>query len=105
VLQGFRNDNGVYSLYVTDFTKNQALAKNDKWPNVRDSTVLKLEMWDAAALRGPSLRNRGYYRLENCRMLYHEGYLQAKLVEPKIRELLKEDEKDMGDPRFAELLK
>lgn len=63
-------------------------------------------MWDAAASRGPSLRSKGYYRLENCRMLSNQdGYLQAKLVEPKIRELSKEDEKDMTDLRFAELLK
>lgn len=105
MLQGFKNDNGVHTLYVTDFTKNQGLAKNDKWPSGRDGTVLKIEMWDAAALRGPGLRNKGYYRLENCRMLNHENYLQAKLVEPKIRELSKEDEKDMADPRFTELLK
>ena len=103
-MRGFKNDNGVYSLYVTDFTKNEGLAKNDKWPNGRDGTVLKIEMWDAAALRGPTLRNKGYYRLENCRMLNHDGYLQAKLVEPKIRELSKEDEKDMADSKFTELL-
>ena len=102
-MRGFKNDNGVYNLYVTDFTKNQALAKNDNWPG-RDGAVLKIEMWDAAALRGPSLRNKGYYRLENCRMMNHEGYLQAKLVEPKIRELSKENEKDMEDPRLSELL-
>ena len=95
----------MYSLYVTDFTKNKALANNDKWPKGRDGTVLKIEMWDAAASRGPSFRNKGYYRLENCRMLNQEDYLQAKLVEPKIRELSKEDENDMADPRFAELLK
>ena len=103
-MRGFKNDNGVYSLYVTDFTKNEGLAKNDKWHNGRDGTVLKIEMWDAAAVRGPSLRNKGYYRLENCRMLNHDDYLQAKLVEPKIRELSKEDEKDMADSKFAELL-
>jgi len=67
--------------------------------------VLKIEMWDAAASRGPSLKNRGYYLLENCRMLDQERYLQAKMVEPKIRELSKEDERDMADPRFAELLR
>ncbi|KAF9651467.1 hypothetical protein BDM02DRAFT_810756 [Thelephora ganbajun] len=105
VLNGFKNDNSVYSLYVTDFTKNRALANNDKWPKSRNGTVLKIEMWDAAAARGPSLKNKGYYRLENCRMLNQDSYLQAKLVEPKIRELSKEDEKDMADPKFAELLK
>jgi len=105
VLQGFKNDNGVYSLYVTDFTKNTALLNNGKWPPRREDMVLKIEMWDAAASRGPSLKNRGYYLLENCRMLNQEKYLQAKMVEPKIRELSKEDEKDRADPRFAELLK
>jgi len=105
VLHGFKNDNGVYSLYVTDFTKNTALLTNDKWPPRRKDMVLKIEMWDAAASRGPSLKNRGYYLLENCRMLNQEGYQQAKIVEPKIRELSKEDEKDMADPKFAELLK
>ena len=105
VLNGFENDNGVYSLYVTDFTKNQALANNDKWPKGQNGMVLKIEMWDAAASRGPSLKNKGYYRLENCRMLNQESYLQAKLVEPKIRELSKEDEKDLADPQFTDLLK
>lgn len=105
MLQGFKNDNGVYSLYVTDFTKNPALANNDRWPKIRQGTVLKIEMWDAAASRGPSLKNKGYYLLENCRMLNQENYLQAKIVEPKIRELSKEDERDMADPRFAALLK
>lgn len=62
-------------------------------------------MWDAAAERGPSLKNKGYYRLENCRMLNQDHYLQAKLVEPKIRELSREDEKDLIDSKFAELLK
>ena len=104
MLQGFKNDNGVYSLYVTDFTKNKGLLITDKWPGRKDM-VLKIEMWDAAASRGPSLKNRGYYLLENCRMLDQEGYLQGKIVEPKIRELSKEDEKDMADSRFAELLR
>lgn len=94
----------MFSLYVTDFTKNPALAVNDKWPKRREGMVLKIEMWDAAASRGPDLKNRGYYLLENCRMLNQENYLQAKIVEPKIRELSKEDEKDMANPRFAELL-
>ena len=67
--------------------------------------VLKIEMWDGAASKGPDLKNRGYYLLENCRMLNQESYLQAKMVEPKIRELSKEDEKDMVDPRFVDLLK
>ena len=105
VLNGFKNDNGVYSLYVTDFTKNQALGHNDKWPKGRSGTVLKIEMWDSAAARGPNLKNRGYYRLENCRMLHQDHYLQAKLVEPKIREFSKEEESDLADPRFAQLLK
>jgi hypothetical protein len=105
VLSGFKNDNGVYSLYVTDFTKNQALGHNDKWPKRRNGAVLKIEMWDSAAARGPDLNVKGYYRLENCRMLNHDNYLQAKLVESKIRELSKEDENDLADPKFADLLK
>jgi len=106
VLCGFKNDNGVYSLYVTDFTENPTLPKSNEWCKGREGAVLKIEMWDAAALRGPSLRPKGYYRFENCRMLLNpDGHVQAKLVEPKIRELSKEDEKDMADPRFAELLK
>lgn len=105
MLNGFKNDNGVYSLYVTDFTKNQALGHNDKWPKGRNGMVLKIEMWDSAATRGPSLNNKGYYRLENCRMLNQDHYLQAKLVEPKIRELSREDESDLADQRFTELLK
>ena len=84
---------------------NPALADNGKWPNRRKGTVLKIEMWDAAASRGPNLKNKGYYLLENCRMLNQENHLQAKMVETKIRELSKEDEKDMASPRFAELLK
>ena len=104
MLSGFKNDNCVYSLYVTDFTKNRALGHNDKWPKGRNGTVLRVEMWDSAATRGPSLKNKGYYRLENCRMLNHDGYLQAKMVEPKIRELSKNDESDLADPRFAQLL-
>ena len=105
MLNGFKNDNGVYSLYVTDFTKNKALGHNDKWPKGRNGMVLKVEMWDSAAARGPGLKNKGYYRLENCRMLNQDQCLQAKLVEAKIRELSKEDEGDLADQRFAELLK
>ena len=104
MLQGFKNDNGVYSLYVTDFTKNEDLPATDKWSPSRRHMVLKVEMWDAAASRGPSLKTRGYYLLENCRMLRQDNYLQAKIVEPKIREFSKEDEKDLANPRFAELL-
>lgn len=104
MLNGFKNDNGVYSLYVTDFTKNAALGHNDKWPKGRNGMVLKIEMWDAAAAKGPSLKKNGYYRLENCRMLNHDNYLQAKLVEPKIRELSKDDEGDLTDSKFAGLL-
>lgn len=105
MLNGFKNDNGVYSLYVTDFTKNLALGHNEKWPKRRNGMVLKVEMWDSAAAVGPDLKHRGYYRLNNCRMLNHDHYLQAKLVESKIREFSKEDENDLADPRFAELLK
>jgi ssDNA-binding domain of telomere protection protein len=87
VLQGFQNQNGVYSLYVTDYTENSGLPDNDRWGDKLLQMVLKIEMWDAAAAVGPTIVPNGFYLLTNCRMMLKGGFLEGKLVENKIKRL------------------
>ena len=97
-------DNGVFSLYVTDYTRNDqvAIVQNNWWPSSISDRILLIEMWDAAAEMGPSLKTGDFIYIGNARMVtnHYTGYLQAKLQQNKIRRLLETD----TDPHLSDLL-
>lgn len=89
-------------MYVTDYTINEALPANTKWGNNLIDKVLKIEMWDAAANFGPTMKQGGFYAFNNCRMMVKNGYLEAKMAEAKIHKL--EEERDGEIEAFARFL-
>ncbi|OCH93878.1 hypothetical protein OBBRIDRAFT_789916 [Obba rivulosa] len=106
VLKGFQNDNGVYSLYVTDYSTNDQLTHiNGQWcPPALAQRVLKIEMWDTAAAIGPNMKPGELYCMRNTRMILSTGCSwEAKIVEgQRIRKL---DEHDLdGEPHLMKLL-
>lgn len=107
MLHGHTNNFGPpYSLYVTDYTKNDALAPTTAaWcPPALAPYVLRLELWDDAAARGPEMRAREFYELGNVRMkASRSGYVEAKFVEVRKMRKLDEDELE-GEPHLAALL-
>ncbi|KAJ8700468.1 hypothetical protein PTI98_003487 [Pleurotus ostreatus] len=89
VLYGILNDggSGVYSLFVTDYTANPAMypVQADWAPSDLMDSILKIEMWDNAAPMGPTMEQGQYYSMKNVRAkVNNAGYLEAKIVEPKI---------------------
>ncbi|KAG6854698.1 hypothetical protein C0991_002409 [Blastosporella zonata] len=95
VLNGHLNDNGVYSLYVTDYTINAAVPPvQASWcsPKLADY-VLKIEAWDDAVEVAQGMFTGEYFSIKNARMMIsHGGYLEGKVVEKKIQKLdVKED--------------
>ncbi|KAF9014016.1 hypothetical protein BDQ17DRAFT_435738 [Cyathus striatus] len=95
VLHGWANSNpNVYSLYVTDYTRNaQTRPCTSQWCSVSlQDYVLQIEMWDAAANIGETMRAGEFYHIQNVRLQVRKsGYLEGKLNENKIR-LLSEHE-------------
>ncbi|KAF8623517.1 hypothetical protein AX15_006294 [Amanita polypyramis BW_CC] len=90
VLYGYTNNNEVYSLYVTDYTKHDHISPvQANWCSPELSEyVLKMEMWDTAAKTGPTMEPGTYYAISNARMrLSKAGYLEGKVVLPKIIKL------------------
>ncbi|TFK42385.1 hypothetical protein BDQ12DRAFT_676116 [Crucibulum laeve] len=98
VLHGWQNDNGVYTLYVTDYTKNAEISSTHSgWclPALSDY-VLKMEMWDDASKMGLNMRTGEYYHINNARMVRSKGgYMEAKVTQTKIRQLQDDDTDDM----------
>jgi hypothetical protein len=100
----------VYSLYVTDFTKNEDLGDltATKWcPSELSKHVLKIEMMDNAASMGPTLGEGSFVALSNVRVMIdsHAGGIKAKMVEVnnnKIR-LMTVEEAEV-DPHLKALL-
>ncbi|KAF8891203.1 hypothetical protein BD779DRAFT_1513799 [Infundibulicybe gibba] len=94
VVHRHTNDNGVISLYVTDYTKNsQVVAVQGAWclPQLGDY-ILKIELWDSAADVGRTMAPGEYYALKNVRMKVSKGgYVEGTLSAPKILKMLEED--------------
>ncbi|KAH6918337.1 hypothetical protein BKA70DRAFT_1554421 [Coprinopsis sp. MPI-PUGE-AT-0042] len=108
VLHGHMGGDGVFNLYVTDYTKRRDDKRHEatSWcPKGLIGCVLKIELWDDAAQMGPELQKGCFVKLDNVRMRlsnggYYEGKMQEK--EKKIRIL---DPKDTTDnPHFEALL-
>ncbi|KAI0345219.1 hypothetical protein BDW22DRAFT_1354123 [Trametopsis cervina] len=107
VLQGHMNENGVYSLYVTDYTHNESIAPVIAgWciPALSD-LVFKIELWNEASLKGPELKNGGYYEIKNVRIKESTGgYWEGSFSEiKKLREL--DDEALEGENHLVDLLR
>jgi hypothetical protein len=99
------NNNEVYSLYVTDYTRNDLITpvQADWCPPELNDHVLKMEMWDAASKIGTTMEPGTYYAMSNARMRFSRGgYLEAKMVLPKITRLSEEDAGRI--PHLKELL-
>lgn len=101
-MRNFQNDNGVHTLYVTDYTPNPGLQKDEKAGTVLEDKVFRIEMWDAAASVGPTMVRGGFYSIKNCRMLNKDGYLEGKLKENKITKLEVEEGKSENLTRLLE---
>lgn len=100
------NDSRVYSLYVTDYTKNAfTMPVQAEWCADRLSEyVLKIEVWDEAIEHTQTMRPGEYYSIKNARMRTSQGgFLEGKLVQDKIRQL--EEEEESHDSHFKALLK
>lgn len=84
------NDNGVYSLYVTDYTTNPSTTPcSQQWcPQKLSDFILKVEVWDSAVEAAQNMVKGEFYSIKNMRALIsHGGYMEGKLVEPKIERL------------------
>ncbi|KAI0934827.1 hypothetical protein AcW1_006221 [Taiwanofungus camphoratus] len=96
----------VYSIYVTDYTRNPAITpiEADWCPPQLADKVLKVELWLDASQLGPSLESGGYYFMGNNRMKVSSGgYMEATIsAKDKIKKL-DEDELE-GQPHLQALL-
>ncbi|KAF7980156.1 hypothetical protein HWV62_39613 [Athelia sp. TMB] len=82
ILKGYLNDNGVYSVYVTDYTRNPATAPvQAEWcPPELGDCILKVEMWDAASALAQTMETGEYWFLRNCRIKASTGgYLEGTM--------------------------
>ncbi|KAH9901443.1 hypothetical protein C8Q73DRAFT_677845 [Cubamyces lactineus] len=107
ILHGLRNENGVYTVFVTDYTRNPNVSPTQgEWCPVRIAPyVLRIEMWDSSAEVGPTMQMGEYYSIRNLRTkISSGGYLEGKMQEgDKITKL---DEDNLENfPRLAEMLK
>ncbi|KAL1944803.1 hypothetical protein VTO73DRAFT_3233 [Trametes versicolor] len=107
VLHGLRNDNGVYSVFVTDYTRNPAVSPTQgEWcPPRLAPYVLRVELWDSSAEVGPTMQAGEYYSIRNLRSrIGGGGYLESKMQEGE--KIVKLDEDQLENyPRLAALLK
>ncbi|KZT09597.1 uncharacterized protein LAESUDRAFT_512246 [Laetiporus sulphureus 93-53] len=106
VLDGYPNDNGVYSLYVTDYTSNAQLAvvNKDRCADM-GNRVLKLELFNEAAEYGPKFKPGEFWFFGNSRMKVSEGgYVEATFSAVQKMRKLDEDELDT-EPHLEALLK
>ncbi|KAI9065399.1 hypothetical protein FKP32DRAFT_1710462 [Trametes sanguinea] len=107
VLHGFRHENGVYTVFVTDYTRNPHVSPTQgEWcPPRLAPYVLRIEMWDSSAEVGPSMQAGEYYSIRNLRTKVSSGgYLEGKMQEGE--KITKLDEDQLEDqPHLAELLK
>jgi hypothetical protein len=88
------NDNNVLSLFVTDYTANVATSPvTGAWcPTRLADLVLKIEVWDAAVDGANDMLEGDFYSIKNVRArLSRGGFIEGKLVEPKICRLEESD--------------
>ncbi|OJT02538.1 hypothetical protein TRAPUB_6955 [Trametes pubescens] len=107
VLHGLRNDNGVYSVFVTDYTRHPAVSPTQgEWcPPRLAPYVLRIELWDSSAEVGPTMQAGEYYSIRNLRSrIGGGGYLESKMQEGDKIVKLDEDQLE-NQPRLAALLK
>ena len=92
ILKTHENPNGIWSVYVTDYTQNEVLPPVDaSWsdPSLANS-ILKIEAWQLAGEAAAKMEVGSYYSLRNVRMrVSNGGFVEGKLVEAggKIRKL------------------
>lgn len=106
IMKGFLNDNGVYSLYVTDYTPNSQMTPvQAEWcPPELGDRILKVEMWDSASALGQTMETGEYWFLRNCKMkVSRGGYLEGTMQEARGVVKLEESESD-HHPHLAALL-
>lgn len=101
------NPNGVYSLYVTDYTRNPLTFRVEaSWcpPQLADK-ILKVELWNAAAEKGPEMNAGEFYNINNIRVKFSAGgSLEGTFSEVwKLRKL--DDDMIEGEPDLEALLK
>ena len=99
------NSNEVFSLYITDYTRNDKgkPVQGDWCPPELSDYVVKMEMWDSASKVGPTMKPGTYYTMSNARMrMSRGGYLEAKMVLPKITRLNEDEAARI--PHFKDLL-
>jgi hypothetical protein len=106
IIQGFLNDNNVYSLYVTDYTINPKITPvQGSWcpPELADR-ILKVEMWDTAGQLGQTMETGEYWFLRNARMkVSGDGYLEGTMqLAEKVQKLNEND--SLTDPHLKALL-
>ncbi|KAI0086229.1 hypothetical protein BDY19DRAFT_962069 [Irpex rosettiformis] len=107
VLHGYLNPNGVYSLYVTDYTHNDSVAPvHASWciPALAD-LVFKIELWNEASIKGPEMKEGEYYEIKNVRIKESTGgFWEGSFSE--VKKLRKLDDEDLEEvPHLIELLK
>lgn len=107
MLFGHENNNdGVYSIYVTDYTKNSSLTPvHANWcPPALAPYVMRIEMWGSAMQVGKDMRPQEFFALDNVRMRVSSGgHWEGKFVEGRKARKLDEDELE-GEPHLAALL-
>ncbi|KAI0373030.1 hypothetical protein BV20DRAFT_849182 [Pilatotrama ljubarskyi] len=107
VLHGFRNENGVYTVFVTDYTRNPNMSPTQgEWcPPRLAPYALRIEMWDSSAQVGPTMQAGEYYSIRNLRTrISGGGFVEGKMQEGEKITKLDEDQLENA-PRLAELLK
>lgn len=104
VLSGHPNNNGVFSLYVTDYTTNKQFNPTgyEKQALAPPDSTMRIELWDASALLGPGMEIPGYYSIRNARVTDKNGFVEAKVQEQKIRKL--DPQSDPTDLHLTALL-
>lgn len=91
---------------MTDYTKNDSLAPMlMSWcPPSLSAYVLRMELWDEAADKGPDMKAGEYYEICNARMrINRAGHWEAKATHRRRIRKLDEDELE-GEPHLAALL-
>ncbi|KAH7906154.1 hypothetical protein BJ138DRAFT_1016657 [Hygrophoropsis aurantiaca] len=82
ILHVYQNDNGPYSVYVTDYTSNPRLHPiQTSWcPPELSTHVLKIEMWDAAANLARIMEPGDLWFMYNSRVVHNRhGFMEGKM--------------------------
>ena len=100
-------DGQPYTVFVTDYTRNDQL---ESMPSFNDDPklarrILQIEMWDSASATAREMQPGEFYRLDNVRMMNgSSGYLEAKFVEGRKAQLLDHEAAD-ADQHLQALLR